>query len=170
VPHVARDLLERRLGPQNTRRGGDRMTVPSEYLRATDHFSAFLLDARDMAGLVSTHQAYTMVQGVLQTFRRRLELREAIRFAGVLPPMLRALFIADWDPEEPRRPFEDRNVMTREVQALRVDHNFAPDTAIRDVARALRRHVDVEKFDRLLARLPDGAAQFWQPDSPSEAG
>jgi uncharacterized protein (DUF2267 family) len=102
------------------------MTVPSEYLRATDHFSAFLLDARDMAGLGSTHQAYTMVQGVLQTFRRRLEIREAILFAGVLPPVLRALFVADWNPEEPRRPFEDRSVMTREVQALRADHVVVP--------------------------------------------
>lgn len=59
----------------------------------------FLLDARDTAGLGSTHQAYTMVQGVLQTFRRRLEISEAIRFAGVLPPVLRAIFVADWDQD-----------------------------------------------------------------------
>jgi uncharacterized protein (DUF2267 family) len=40
-----------------------------------------------------------MVQGVLQTFRRRLEISEAIRFAGVLPPVLRAIFVADWDQD-----------------------------------------------------------------------
>lgn len=74
------------------------MTVPAEYQRARDHLYAFLEDARDTAGLGSTHQAYTMVQGVLQAFRRRLDVRDGIRFAGVLPLGLRALFVADWDP------------------------------------------------------------------------
>jgi uncharacterized protein (DUF2267 family) len=138
------------------------MPVPSEYSRAADHFYEFLLDARDTSGLGSTHQAYTMVQGVLQAFRRRLDIKDAIRFAGVLPVGLRALFVVDWDTDEPRRPFEDRVTMTREVQALRADHNFAPETAIRDVASALRRHVDQDAFNRVLARLPKDAAEFWR--------
>ncbi len=141
------------------------MPVPPEYQRATDNFYAFLTDARDTAGLTTTNQAYTMVQGVLQVFRRRLELREAILFAGILPPVLRAVFVAEWDPDEPRRPFGDLAAMTKEVQALRPDHNFAPDSSIRDVARALRRHVDAGAFDAVLARLPDGAARFWDADS-----
>ena len=56
------------------------MPVPAEYQRATDDFYKLLTDARDSAGLTTTNQAYTMVQGVLQVFRRRLELNEAIRF------------------------------------------------------------------------------------------
>jgi uncharacterized protein (DUF2267 family) len=138
------------------------MPVPPEYQRATDEFYAFLTDARDTAGLATTHQAFTMVQGVLQVFRRRVDLREAILFAGVLPPVLRAVFVADWNPDEPRRPFEDVATMTREVQALRADHNFAPDTAIGSVARALRRHIDVEAFEGVLAKFPAGAATFWE--------
>ena len=138
------------------------MPVPPEYQRATDDFYAFLLDARDTAGLETTHQTYTMVQGVLQTFRRRLEIPDAIRFADVLPPVLRAIFVADWNPEEPKRQFDDLVTMTKEVQALRAEHNFAPDTAIADVASALRRHVDLRKFDLVLASLPDGATKFWQ--------
>jgi uncharacterized protein (DUF2267 family) len=82
------------------------MPVPPEYQRARDDFYNFLIDARDTAGLSSTHQAYMMVQGVFQTFRRRLDLKDAIRFAGVLPAVLRAIFVADWNTEEPRRPFE----------------------------------------------------------------
>jgi uncharacterized protein (DUF2267 family) len=139
------------------------MTVPAQYLSATRDFERLLLDARETSGLVSSPQVYTMIQGVLQTFRRRLSLEDAIRFAGVLPPLTRALFAADWDPEEPRRQFEDRATMTREVQALRPGHNFSPDTGLRDVARALRRNVDEVAFDLLLARLPDGAVEFWQP-------
>ncbi|MDD3179212.1 MAG: DUF2267 domain-containing protein [Opitutaceae bacterium] len=142
------------------------MPVPPEYQRATDDFYAFLVDARDIAGLATTHQTYTMVQGVLQAFRRRLNVRHAIIFAGALPPVLRAIFVADWDTDEPIRPFEDLATMTREVRALRPEHNFAPDTAIRDVAQALRRHVDGNTFESVLARLPPEAAIFW--DVPSD--
>lgn len=141
------------------------MPVPSEYQRATDDFYAFLVDARDVSGVPTTNAAYTMVQGVLQTFRRRLEVSDAIMFAGVLPPVVRAIFVADWNPKEPQRPFEDFETMTREVRSLRPEHNLSSDTAIRDVATALRRHIDLEAFDRVLAKLPDGAARFWQNDS-----
>ncbi len=139
------------------------MPVPAEYQRASDHFYEFLLDARNSSGPGSTHQAYTMVQGVLQAFRRRLELKDAIRFAAVLPALVRALFVVDWDTEEAKHPFVDRAAMTKEVQALRAGHNFASDTAISDVAGALRRHVDESVLEAVLAELPEGAIQFWQP-------
>src|SRR5512137_870901 len=125
------------------------MTFPAEYERATDHFYAFLVDVRDLSGFGSCHQAYTTAQGVLQTFRRRLTLPDAIRFAGALPVGLRALFVADWNPNEPRMPFTDREQMTREVKALRGEHNFSGETAIRDVAVALRRHVDNARLDAI---------------------
>ena len=138
------------------------MTVPTEIELASLNFSRFLMDAREISGLTSTHQAYTMVEGVLRAFRRRLNVREAVAFANVLPPLLRAIFVADWDVDEPTLPFEDRAVMTGEAQSLRHEHNFAPDTALRDVATALRRHVDEDALDRVLARLPEGATDFWR--------
>jgi uncharacterized protein (DUF2267 family) len=136
--------------------------VPTEYQQARIAFYDFLTAARDQALFQDTHPVYTMAQGVLQAFRRRLELKDAIRFANVLPVGLRALFVADWDPDEPRRPFEDRETMTREVQNLRPLHNYAPDDSIRIVAAALRRNVDEEAFDRVLAALPEGAVDFWE--------
>jgi uncharacterized protein (DUF2267 family) len=139
------------------------MPVPPEYQRATDDLYAYLLDARDAAGFGSTHQAYTMTQGVLQTFRRRLSLADAIRFANVLPAGLRAIFVSDWDPEEAVRPFGSRDEMAREVRALRAEHNYSPDDAIDLVGSALRRHVDEPEFDRVLARLPEGSVDFWAP-------
>ena len=138
------------------------MPVPSEYQRATDEFYKLLMDARDAAGLTTTNQAYTMVQGVFQAFRRRLQLEQAIQFLSILPVGARALFVADWDVDEPKRPFEDRAVMTKEVQSLRSEHNFAPETAIHDVACALRRNVDETAFERALSMLPDGASEFWR--------
>ncbi|MCZ4089516.1 DUF2267 domain-containing protein [Ensifer psoraleae] len=138
------------------------MTVPMEYRQASADFDRFILDVRDIAGLQTTNQAYTMVQAVLQTFRRRLDVPDGLLFANVLPPVLRAIFVADWDLEEPQMPFAGRFAMTREVQSLRPDHNLSPDTAIADVAAALRRNVDEAVLDRVLARLPAGAADFWR--------
>jgi uncharacterized protein (DUF2267 family) len=80
----------------------------------------------------------------------------------VLPPVVRAIFVSDWDADEPLRPFEDVESMTREVKALRAGHNFSTDTAIRDVAAALRRHVDTADFEALLATLPPEARRYWQ--------
>jgi uncharacterized protein (DUF2267 family) len=136
--------------------------VPVEYQQARIAFYNFLTDARDGADFSDTHPAYTMAQGVMQAFRRRLELKDAIRFSNVLPVGLRALFVADWDPDEPRRLFEDRETMTREVHNLRPLHNYAPDHSIHIVASALRRNVDEEAFDRVLASLPEGAVEFWR--------
>lgn len=139
------------------------MPVPAEYERASDQFYEYLVDARDTAGLWSTHVAYTMTQGVFQTFRRRLTTKDAIDFTNALPICLRALFVTDWNPDEEKKHFGDREAMTREVKALRAEHNFSTETAIRDVAVALRRHVDGDAFDRLLAQFPVGAIDFWKP-------
>lgn len=138
------------------------MPVPAEYQRASDDFYRFLVDTRDTAGLWSTHVTYTMVQGVFQAFRRRLSIEDAIVFANVLPVCLRALFIADWDTHEPQKSFEDIEEMMREVRSLREEHNFSTETAIRDVATALRRHVDEEAFEQVLSKLPEGARNFWR--------
>ncbi len=138
------------------------MPIPAEYARASDQFYDFLVDARDAADLGSTHQAYTMVQGVLQVFRRRLDTSQAIRFSSVLPPLLKALFVSDWDLSSPRKAFGSAAEMTREVRSLRTAHNFSPDTAIVDVARVLKKYIDQEAFSRVLSELPDGAAEFWQ--------
>lgn len=138
------------------------MPVPPEYQRASQHFEAFMADVCAASGLSTTHQAWNMVVGVLHAFRRRLSLREALRFANVLPPVVRAIFVSDWDADEPIRPFEDVATMTREVKALRAAHNFSTDTAIREVAAALRRHVDAADFEAMLATLPPEARSYWQ--------
>lgn len=139
------------------------MPMPMEYRQASRDFDAFMEDLRDTSMLTTTHQAYTMLQGVLQVFRRRLTVQQALRFADVLPPVLRAIFVSDWNVEEPIRAFASREEMSREARELRPDHNFSTETAIADVASALRRHVDPEAFERALAGLPPAARDFWAP-------
>ena len=138
------------------------MTMPMEYRQASADFDRFIADLRDAAGLQTTNQAYTMLQAVLQTFRRRLEIADAIVFADVLPPVVRAIFVAELDVDEPLRPFAGRVTLTREVQEMSPDHNVSPDTAIADTATTLRRHMDGALLDRVLARLPEGACDFWR--------
>lgn len=142
------------------------MPIPMEYQHASEEFERFLRLVVERTGLATRNQAYTTAQSVLLTFRRRLDVSEAIRFAGVLPPVLRAIFVADWDVRVPPRPFSSRAALTEEVRSLRRDHNFSPDSAIVDVAGALRACVDEAEFDRLLATLPPGAAEFWRVASP----
>lgn len=77
------------------------MTLPFKYQNASLEFERFMIDARDLAGLSTTNMAWNMVVGVLHTFRRRLTIDQALRFAGVLPPILRAVFVEDWHPSEP---------------------------------------------------------------------
>jgi len=138
------------------------MTMPMEYERASQVFEQFMCDALDASGLTTRHQVYTMVQGVFQAFRRRLDFREAVRFANGLSPILRAIFVADWNVDEPKRPFESRYLMTKDVQSLRSEHNFSPETAIKDVATALRKNMNETTLDSVLATLPEGAAEFWR--------
>ncbi len=140
------------------------MPMPNEYQHACEDFDRFLTRARDEAGLATRNQTYTMVEGVLVVFRRRLTMAQAIAFAGALPPMLRALFVADWHIGEPVRPFADRAALTREVQALRRHHNFAPENAIAAVAAALWHVADRPRLQACLAALPPEAAAFWAAD------
>jgi uncharacterized protein (DUF2267 family) len=136
------------------------MVVPAQYMDASLKFDRLLAAAREAAGLVSKNQAYTMLEGVLLAFRRRLTAAQVLVFADVLPPVARAVLVAGWH-EEPPLPFGDREAMTLEAQSLRPGHNFAPDTCIHDVAIAIRKHVDEAAFDAVVAALPEGAVQFW---------
>jgi uncharacterized protein (DUF2267 family) len=132
-----------------------------EYRLATQDFDRFLADVAMETNLGSRHQAYTTTQGVFFCFRRRLSIQEAISFAQILPAMLRALFVSDWDTDEPQLKSWDPELMAAEVKQLRVNHNFSPDTAIHDVACVLRKYVDATAFKRCLENLPSPAREFW---------
>ncbi len=137
------------------------MTWPLEYQKACIDFERFMVAARDAAGLQTTNMAWNMVEGVLLVFRRRLTMRQAIEFANVLPPLIRALFLNNWHPGDEPEPFIDREALTSEVQALRRAHNFAPENSIDAVALALRSVVDENALDRVLGACPVEARAFW---------
>jgi len=140
------------------------MPLPFEYQNASLQFDQFIVDARDFAGLPTTNMAWNMVIGVLHTFRRRLSVKDALAFANALPPVVRALFIEDWDTEQAVAEFDSREAMIKEVRSVRHHHNFSPDNAIQAVAAALWKNIDEAVFERALKRLPAAAQAYWSPD------
>jgi len=137
------------------------MTVPMQYAHASERFERFMRDAQTRLDRVTSHQTYQSVHAVLRVFRRRLTPQEGLDFANVLPAVLRAIFVEDWDLSEPVRPFASRTDLTREVQQVRVNHNLSPDTVIADIAVALRSQVDPVAFEACLGRIGPEARDFW---------
>ena len=142
------------------------MTVPREYKHASENFFAFLEDAERAAMLQTSHQTYTMVDAVLQVFRRRLTPSQVLIFAGVPPPCLRALFVESWHPGEPVLSFGDRASLTLEVRNVRSQYNFAPDDSIAAVANALHLNVDRDAFADVLQKMPEGSVAYWAQSPP----
>lgn len=136
------------------------MPMPWTYRQATREWQAFLADAREAMNLETDNVTYTAVQGVLQAFRARLIPQQAIDFAQVLPAVLRALFVADWQIADPLPP-GTRADWTAEAMALRPHHSLTPPNCIAATALALRKSVLREDLDRVLATLPPFATDFW---------
>ena len=138
------------------------MTMPMEYVEASKDFEAFMVDFMEISGLPTHHRGYHSIRAVLHVFRSHLEMADALKFAGILPPVLRAIFVEDWEPEGNPLPFPDRKQLYAEVKHVRCDHNLAPESVISDAAKALRRNVDSQNFDRILADFPVAAQEFWK--------
>lgn len=141
------------------------MPMPWAYRHATRDWQAFLADAKEGLGLESDNMAYTAVQGVLLVFRRRLRSREVMAFADVLPAVLRALFVAGWDPEATPLPWVGRAALDAEVRGLRPHHNLTPPAPIAPVAKALWRNVHQPDLERVLMRIGPEAQAFWHVEA-----
>ena len=137
------------------------MPMPKEYATASRDFDAFLSDAKDALDALSTNTAYTTVQSVLIIFRRRLTIAQAINFAGVLPPVLRAIFVSNWNVNEPALPFTDLGSLNQEVKTIRRSHNFSPDRSIEPVSSVLWKYVDARRFASTLEEISPDAISFW---------
>ena len=140
------------------------MTVPQEYMLAQKRFDALLVELMDKLDLTTRHQVYAVIFGCLRVFRSRLDADQTLVFAGVLPAIVSAMFVADWTPGEEKKPFADPAVYDQEVREVRGDHNLAQPGALRVVAAAIRSRCDGAgaAFDSALGQLPRQAAAFWE--------
>jgi uncharacterized protein (DUF2267 family) len=149
----------KRLADRTIRPG---MTVPIDYKQASVDFDRFMLDLRDALDLQTTHQAWGVLLGVFDTFRRRLRPEHALAFARALPPLLRSAFVQDWHLSERPLPFASRDVLDGEVMAYHRDHQFAEPGCIAATAATLWKHVDRQRVKAALAQMPEGAADYWE--------
>lgn len=138
------------------------MPMPQEYQIAAQDYDAFINDARQALDLETRNQVYTVVEAVFVTFRRRLEANDVLAFASALPALLRAIFVANWDPADRTDRFGTPADWAREVRSLRRHHNFAPEDAVSILAGVLRRHVDTGRFDKMLDGLSPEARKYWK--------
>ena len=53
------------------------------------------------------------------------------------------------------------------MKAIREAHNFSTDTAIAEVAVALRQNMNESDYDLMLKSLPSEAATYWKVESPA---
>ncbi|RXJ66396.1 hypothetical protein CRV08_13030 [Halarcobacter ebronensis] len=143
------------------------MPFPIEYATATQDFYNFMDDVKHKADFHSFHVTYTMVQGVFQTFRSRVTVDEALKFANCLPVALRALFVKDWDVNQVQKEFESFEIMNEDVKSLRSDHNFSRDNAIEIVSSVLLNHVEQVYFSKMMDNMSDEIKLFWNYKSPN---
>ena len=65
----------------------------------------------------------------------------------------------------PPQAFADRSVLIHEVKAIRPNHSLTPANVIEATALAVRRYTNSLDFDRVVAKLPEGAREFWRVDA-----
>jgi uncharacterized protein (DUF2267 family) len=139
------------------------MPMPFNYRTASRDFEKFIEDLRQLSLLQTSNQSYTEARSVFHVFRNHVAVQVALDFANALPAVLRAIFIEDWDISRPIKEFPPTDQLLNEVFAIRPDHNVSAETAITDVALALRMNMNPVDFEQMLATLPPRAAAFWRP-------
>ncbi len=139
------------------------MPMPWTYRHAQKEFASILARTKDEMGsaLLSDNMTYTAIEGVLRCFRARLTPEQVIAFGDVLPSILRAILVHQWDVTEAPRPFGTRAGMTKEVQAHRQHHNIATDDCIEAFAIALWSHSNHRDLEHVLAKIGPEAEDFW---------
>lgn len=113
--------------------------------------------------LVTNNLAYTAIEGVLLTLRRRLAAEPALRFADILATVPQAIFATHWQPAAPS-PGGNRDEETGEAQALRLHNNLTPGNCIEAKAIALRAIVRADEIDPVLAAFGPQAQALWHVD------
>ncbi|MBY4894933.1 DUF2267 domain-containing protein [Rhodobacteraceae bacterium N5(2021)] len=139
------------------------MPMPWTFRHPQREWTAFLDDVADVLGSPSANVAYTATEGVFRAFRRRLTVDQAVAFAQCLPSVPRALFVQDWQLEDPV-PWAEAATYIAEAKSLRQTHNFASDQVIEAVSFALHRAVGPEYLHKRLQDIGPEAVAFWHVD------
>ncbi len=147
-------------------------------LRSDKDMADFLRDVRDRLGpgVDTDAAALSIVNGVLQTFRRRLTPPQVIAFGDALPAMLRAMLVYRWRVDAVALPFGSRSELIREVHAACSGQMIPALNVIEATAFALWRHCEAADLRLTLSQIGPEALAFWtvpgltEADAPVEIG
>ena len=137
------------------------MPMPYSYRHASEEWSALLKNLREETLIASENVLYTCIQAVLISFRARLSVQQALDFADLLPAVLRAVFVSDWQVAWPL-PWSGREEIRAEMRALRPDHNFCPPELLEHLLRAIPATTRQMDLERVLDRIGPEARAFWR--------
>ncbi len=93
------------------------------------------------------------MDGVFQDFRR---------LTPHVTSVLRAICLANWQVEDPARPWVGRAALIAEVQQVQRNHNLTAKSAIEETAWALLRYTRARDLNRALACLGPKAQAIWR--------
>ena len=142
------------------------MTMPPEIAQASTQFMELLGALKQRASLQTHNQCYAMLRAVLHGFRGYMTVTQAIAFAGGLPPVVRAIFLADWRPDEaPPPPPPSRQEFAAAVVKRLAPHHIPPDSIVSDVFAVLAYRADPARTAEAIDMLPAGLKQLWHGEA-----
>ncbi len=106
-----------------------------------------------------------MLRAVLHEFRGYMTVTQAIAFAGGLPPVTRAIFVADWRPDEAPPPPPERQDFAAAVVKRLAPHHVPPDSIVSDVFAVLASRADPAKTAVAVEALPAGLQRLWRGEA-----
>ena len=136
--------------------------MPMEIAYASRQFLELLAALKRTAYLETHTQCYAMLRAVLHEFRRYLTIPQALALADALPPIVRAIFVEDWQPADPPRPPSPQAFDAAVTRRLAPHHAPPGDIALR-VFEVLQDRSAQPKLARALAALPAGLRTLWHP-------
>ena len=133
------------------------MPMPHEITQASKQFMELLGALKERALLQTHNQCYAMLRAVLHEFRCYMTVDQAIAFAGALPPVTRAIFVADWRPADKPPPPPSPPEFTDAVVKRLAPHHIPPDSIVGDVFAVLAARMAAGAIDP----LPAGLKKLW---------
>lgn len=113
----------------------------------------------------SRQHAYPALRATLCVLRDWLPVEVSRRFAGGLPEVLGAIFLAGRSTFEPRDPNSDQEFAQRISEQLGPEFAVDAATVGNAVLEVVRSRIGLTEFRKILAYLPKVVRQVWLQDS-----
>lgn len=111
----------------------------------------------------SEAQAYSALRAVLHSFRDRLTVDEAVKFASQLPMLVRGIYFEGWRPPLAPNSWEQsrEDFYASIKESLPRNETIDPEHASMAVFRLLKREMSPGLVENAKAQLPGPIKELW---------